>query len=1218
MPSPPPPYSPNPGQQSMSAAMGASPSLSSGPFATPQNTSSPRIGVLNQSPSGSTTSPLGQPSFPPPPPTSTRDRSSSRNRDKRSVFGLSALTGRSRGMGGAEQSRSAIDSLRLQTTEALARTPGPTQTHFQMPIAGPSQTPSTPQRQAQWTPEVAQRPPASRRAASTGGIGMSLRDEGSSTPSRTAAWEPGMPLPPPPPGPPPSGSRSQSMNRTSELSSRSASNSLATPAPRRAAGFGSTLGPIPPTPADWREEDARNRSKSPWGRALRLTTQDPHGQGSLNGSDDAPGPSEPQTAHPSSSASNAGLSRAPARRDPSARGIRERRSESRAAKEKITETQSAVEPSNNPWARDMEAAQRPKNLILTADSGSISQRRKNTPRSGSGFSSPSSGQPSARDNKSFGDMQADSSNSTPRQMVMSPESFAPTPPFSPGGEGYGEKISRFRPSPGSHAKTLPTPPPHSAGMPSSISTTSSGSERPLSHILHTPLDNVPMVQPLHPSRPSSSSSAAAGKTRLPTDQELFAQASIDRHREFIQRESAAVTDQERLELFADFIVHESRLRRDRYSSAFEAMASDILDLTRDMWRSYTSTSAGRRSGTPNKMDSTPVSQHERQDSISSVESFANPSPAISSATFSPRGASESPLSSASSHGTPGRTRGDSNSWQPCLSPIPSMAVSTVPDEEDSRGRSASRWWEGSANGSQGHGKKIERSKRESKYMGVQLTEAQEYMQWENDNYSGAGTPGPSETTPVGIYGPNDYPPEKVGWHEQDMGGQIPPPPPLGYWTHSAPATPDPFKLDVSRLVTLPPPYPRHHPAVNNSHPDLGSIRANLRGLLDPEDTNAIRENYQARSDALREKGTKGERSRRAELRAEIQDKIVKGEMSFGEAAQAEAEFDSTEAQITQRRIQQDFDMFQKDVMTPLHALLSERIRKATASIEQLKTGLLHEAQATSPNQTQEEGDEQPELLEKLTLFKWLFEAREQLYKELLELEAQRNNLYKTLVVTPYAAAKNKNKVREAEDFFARDAHERKVAHEKQALKRFEDFHATVEDNVTRGVEDQLSAFWDIGPGLWDIVQKIPETLTDHFQILIPPMEYEENPSYHEHPLQYLYTLLSHAQKSAYQFIESQTNLLCLLHEVKTGVMSANTKLLGTQRVLEGEDRQAVDEEMSMISRDEEQRLTEDLKDKVNLVEEQWREALGKGIEDCMDRVQVFLLEGGGWDESLQD
>ncbi|KAK7723625.1 hypothetical protein SLS57_004439 [Botryosphaeria dothidea] len=979
--------------------------------------------------------------------------------------------------------------------------------------------------------------------------------------------------------------------------------------------MGSTLGPIPPTPADWREEDARNRSKSPWGRALRLTTPDPHGLGESSNAASVPGPSEPQTAYPSTSAS--GLSRTGARRDASARGIRERRSESRAAREKISETQSAVEPSNNPWARDMEAAQRPSNLILTADEGSISQRRKNTPRSGKGFPSPTSGESSARSNKSYGDLQGSSSHSTPRQMVMSPESFAPTPPFSPAADGYSEQNARYKPSPGSHAKTLPTPPPHSAGLSSSISTTSSGKERPISHILHTPLDNIPMVVPLHPSRPSSSSSAAAGKARLPTDQEIFASSAIERHREFVERESAAMTDQERLELFADFIVNESRLRRDRYSAAFEAMASDILDLTRDMWRSYTTNSTGRRSTTPNKMvDATSPSQHERKDSISSVESsIANASPVISSANYSPRVASESPLSSASSHGPPGRNRGDSTSWQPCLSPIPSMAMSTVPDEEDSRGRSASRWWEGSANGSQGHGKKVERSKRESKYMGVQLTEVQE---WENDNRSGGGTPGPSDTTPVGIYGPNEYPPEKMGWHEQDMGSQIPPPPPLGYWTHSAPTTPDPYSLDVSRLVTLPPPYPRHHPAVNNSHPDLGSIRTNLRALQDPADADAIKESYRTRSDSLREKGAKGEQDRRAELRAEIQEQIMKGEISFGEAAKAEADFDATEAQITQRRIQQDFDMFQKDVMTPLHALLSERIRKATALVEQLKSGLLNEAQASSPNQTQEEGDEQPELLEKLTLLKWIFEAREQLHKELFELEAQRNNLYKTLVVTPYMAVKNHDKVREAETFFAKDAQERKVAHEKQSLKRFEDFHGIVEENVTRGVEDQLSAFWDIGPGLLDIVQKVPENLTDDFQILIPPMEYEENPSYHEYPLQYLFTLLSHAQKSAYQFIESQTNLLCLLHEVKTGVMTANTKLLGTQRVLEGEDRQAVDEEMDMISRDEEQRLTMDLKEKVNLVEEQWREALGKGIEDCMDRVQVFLLERGGWDESLQE
>jgi len=47
-------------------------------------------------------------------------------------------------------------------------------------------------------------------------------------------------------------------------------------------------------------------------------------------------------------------------------------------------------------------------------------------------------------------------------------------------------------------------------------------------------------------------------------------------------------------------------------------------------------------------------------------------------------------------------------------------------------------------------------------------------------------------------------------------------------------------------------------------------------------------------------------------------------------------------------------------------------------------------------------------------------------------------------------------------------------------------------------------------------------------------------------------------------------------------------------------------------------LTEDLKDKVGLVESQWDEALGKGLEDCKARVEAFLVQQGGWDESLKE
>ena len=83
-------------------------------------------------------------------------------------------------------------------------------------------------------------------------------------------------------------------------------------------------------------------------------------------------------------------------------------------------------------------------------------------------------------------------------------------------------------------------------------------------------------------------------------------------------------------------------------------------------------------------------------------------------------------------------------------------------------------------------------------------------------------------------------------------------------------------------------------------------------------------------------------------------------------------------------------------------------------------------------------------------------------------------------------------------------------------------------------------------------------------------------------------------------------------------MTAGSRLLETQRSLAGEDATSVDREMRAIRQDEEARLTEDLKEKVALVEGQWGEALGQGLEDCKDRVEAFLEEQGGWDDSLKE
>ncbi|KAF2204534.1 hypothetical protein GQ43DRAFT_428899 [Delitschia confertaspora ATCC 74209] len=1195
MPSPPPPYSPGRGQNLTQAAR-SSPHLSSNAFTPPLNppTSVPSEYVpsapsrpmsgFNSRPTSmsipaSATSVTSNPSFPPPPPRNARDRSSSRD-PSRSKFSLSALRLRA---GDHSPAPSAIESLRISTTEAISRAPGspglvPSQTF------GPSAYPDR-----RWSPDSPVRAPAARRAASAGAVGLTgeitrTPIEYSPSPSQSG-WEPRMPLPPPPPGPPPSSSRSQSLGRVIEPFPRSSHSGLAAP-PTRRPGQGSMLTPIPPTPVGWQDEETQTRSKSPAARGLAIDTSS-----FTLGPAPSTRPREEEDVSlspgPTAFVSQGSLYRDPPKRESSNRGIRERRSESRAARER-------TEPNNNPWAEDMDlTSARPTDLVLTGTPDGLSRRgavTRNTPRSGK------------RSSQLFDD--PGSSNSTPRveshKRVVS-GALAPTPPFSPGMGRFDHDIGKAATAVPS--KALPTPPYHSYSddHTSDLTNVPEHLNRPRSRTLHTP-------------------EADADDRSLTTPRQIkldtFAQGAVERHRQFVEREMAAQSDQERLELFAEFIVAESRLRRDRYSAAFDGMASDILDLTRDMWRSYNST--GRRSTTPGKQSATVPSGRQSQASTtgeSADASLSVPNTSTSETSsvgnYTPHTEPNSP-SSATSQGR-SREQIRNSSYQPCLSPIPSMAMSTIPDEEDSRGRSSSRWWEASADGaSTGRGGRgLERSKRESKYMGVPK-ELRESLQWAGeDQASPAYHAGSSDSH---HYGPNEYPPEKVGLPGDAPSSSFGSHP---YYPTSAPATPDPHKLDVSRLVTLPPAYPRHHPAVNNNHPDLASIRSNLRSLLDLEEVKSTKERFKSEMDTRRKEEQLGLTERRSQLRYNIQDNLRSGVMTYADAAKAEAEFDAREHKKSQDMVQNVFDTFQTEVANPLHALFCERITKASASVEHLRGRLSNVAQELNPNQTQEEGDEQPELLEILTLLKWLFEAREQLHREMFELENERNDLYKDIILLPYQQAGNKDKVKEANDFFQRDAQDRKVSLEKGILKRYEEFMNVVEQNVTRGVEAQLSAFWDIAPGLLAIVQKVPQRLHG-FDILIPPQEYEENPAYHDFPLQYLYSLLAHAGRSAYQFIESQINLLCLLHEVKTGVMTAGSRLLETQRCLEGEDLASVDQEMKAIRADEEARLTEDLKDKVALVESQWNEALGKGLEDCKNRVEAFLVQQDGWDDSLKE
>lgn len=964
--------------------------------------------------------------------------------------------------------------------------------------------------------------PSSRRAASTGSVPTT-----NSGPTRRPAEpllqsnpsEPhnhGFALPPPPPGPPPA-ARSQSLNRVGE--------SLADPVTLRSAQRPNQLGPVPPTPADWIEDDCS--------RQLRLAT---------------------------SQATDDECARAPTRESSVSRGIRERRSESRAKAHGSTgDGQSLPETTASQASAGAETAEiKPANLVLSSAGGALSRRRHvNKARTSplhDGRCSPSLQRRS--DAESALDSQPPSASMAPETSVRG---SAPATPFS---TGQGQR----------------------SGVPSPSSATN---EKPTD------------------ARPQPSAATKPALSGVNSDRSAFAEASIERHLRFVELEARASSDQARLELFAEFMVKESRLRRDKYAGAFDALGSDVLELTRDLWRS----NDGKRAKTPAQTSAatgryTPEPQKGQATALPPEPSSAGSAP--NSAALTPATEPESPSDTTSNHA---RIRSESrNAFQPMLSPIPSMAMSTAADEESVRGRSASRWWEASSDGlSTGTGGKPFRTKRESKYMGLPK-EARENLQWIPED-----SPGFAEASSsfAGL-GPNEYPAEKVGWHEATNA-------PESSSARQTPRTPNIPRLDVSRLITLPPPYPRHHPAVNNNHPDLAGLRGILRGLNMAEQIAQIRQQHEQdeRTQALRPDSSTAWLDRRKRMRQAIQQQVSMGTMSFAEAAQQEADFEAEEAKRGRDRAQKSFDHFQAQVVVPLNGQYKGRVSQASAAIDQLVEGLSNEANSHNPNATQEEGDEQPELLEKLTLVKWLHEAREVLYKDLVELEDESNEHYKSIILFPYRQAGNKEKVQEVESFFGKDLNDRREAFEKKSLRRFEELLRVLEKHVTRGVETQLSAFWDIAPELLTVVQKVPARLAG-FEVQIPPHEYDENPSYGEYPLQYLFTLLLHAERSAYQFIESQINLQCLLHEVKTSVMVAGCRLMQTQRCLAGEETSSVNEEMQEIRRSEDATLTADLKDRVSVVEEQWRQALGTGIRESQDRIRRHLSSQGGFDESLEE
>ncbi|KAI9780598.1 MAG: hypothetical protein M1816_002818 [Peltula sp. TS41687] len=1121
--SPPPPYSP---QQPASRHDGSTPVERTGPplgmiaqgnevpTSTPQVASAagPRDHRLQP---GQGTNEASQRFPPPPAPSDRRARSSSRTRTNerpQPLFSLSALTSKVRSSSQLPGSHRAdrVDATRGEGTALRDVRTGDAHRAFTM-YAGSLENSSSAAGQAI---EAAERPPASRRAASTGGIGAQRAAPWRRPEQRErtqAAWEPGMPLPPPPPGPPPPTVRSQSLNRSLGASSESSPVAQRVPglSARRQPPMRTSLSPVPPTPANWMDQDD-TQNRSPPALRPHRGSPDPSDlthQNFAGGIEDHPHNSNYERSVGVEAVDSGAVAHT---RRP--RGIRERRNESRTGRRRLSrDLDASTEYSNNPWANEtsQEDPVVPANLILSSDSNLLTRRMANPHSLDGRQESASSLSKSAAASSSTRNIGRPGSAG----QSQSSSSAVPNSPFWPE-PGTGDT------SPALPPKCSATP--HGSSL-SSMDDRSSIGVRPISHLLHTPNTDSSIPPPLTPHRANRASSTEDHIV------EEFARAAIKRHQAFAQEEAAAIDDRERVQIFAEYIVKESRIRRNRYAQAIDAMGSEILELTRDLFRPdpelNTPKSGALESGGPRHPGSLSPAMPE---GFIPIESSSKPRP--ETAWWS--------------------------GYMPSLSPIPSMSVTEVPDERRSRGRPSSRWWESSqTNSVYGGGTRgLERSKRESKYMGLPLRE------WDDAPSTGNSTAGPSSQM-------IDYPPEKVGWHEQ-----------------ITPRTSDPRKLDVSRLVTLPPPYPRHYPAVNNNHPDLAALRTVVRGLSELQEVADLKQGFETRRG---EKQAEAEVERRRRLE-EVRQRVEKGQMSYSGAAKIE----DTERRRAREEVKADLEEFEEEILKPLHGMLVERISQATASYAELKTHLVD-------HNPIEDGDDKPELLEKLTLLKWLFEAEEQLHREIHELIDQRDELYKQVVMARYT---DEDKRSDVETFFEKDKMKNRVKFEKESQSRSESFMNLVEETVTKGVEVQLSTFWDIAPPLVEVMQRV-----DVEKGVQADGEYE-------YSQQYLWEVLGHAEKSTYQFIEGQINLLCLLHEAKSGMTKQACKVMEAERLMAGEDC----EDMTDIIKDEEERLTVDLKEKVRTVEKQWDESMGQMVEPLKLSIREWLQERGGWEGCEDD
>ena len=725
----------------------------------------------------------------------------------------------------------------------------------------------------------------------------------------------------------------------------------------------------------------------------------------------------------------------------------------------------------------------------------------------------------------------------------------------------------------------------------------------MSHISSSPANQQQPRQLLTPPPTTQDSQnlldlSSTNDTDLAKD--LYKKATA-RHNEMIAAEVAAKSDDERINIFIDWVKGEWELREHKYGvDAMRKNGAKVgLVLRKNRGSIVPDLPSPALFDGDTMMSGTFRSRSGRRPSWWGQHS-------------NPVSPSSIPAGFTSLNGFPGRTH---------KTPRSLLSGALEDDELRSRGRASSRWWESSVNGdsefgfvrsdgvgvqysgSRGAKRPPKSSLREiameatSRYSIISgVTDAASFMgkaEYPPDYKGGASEVTPSAGIIAGYQQsqqqqtqPQPQPPPQLHYQQQFAA-------PLHAIQEQPPQQRRPkIRLDILPLLTLLPPYPRTYPAVNNCHPQLVDFRNLVRNLNDLEELHIVSQEFQTSSQKRKETSAIEARRRKHQHSEAVQNLYQEGKINYDQFDAMDHDFESEENDRKVADLKDEFEAFQKEVVDIVHAGLMDRITLASEAYDQVHAEIAASS-SQSINNREKEGEEIPELLEKLTLLKWLFDLKEILYREVHELLKDRNLRYKEVIVTPFYDTRQGDRIREAEEFFSKDELARRVENDKASLERFEKFLIIMEESVLKGVEIQISSFWDIAPLVSECFEKIPHDL-ENVEPIVPPEEAHENPGYEENPLMYLKEKVYFAERSCYQFVEAQTNLLCLLHEVKTSLNKAKWRLRTSEGTTAGPGEQSEDEE--------EKRLTDDLKEKVRMLESEWNQAIGNQFEEVRERL----------------